>query len=285
MTIESKVSNNNDTLFLVIPPDRFYKFCHDTTVEGKTLTGYKQQEIGPFFTQQQPTWGKIQPTWGKKYQPDWIFALLLLGFVLIAWVQFFYRKRLQQVILSPFSKRFMNQLMRDGNLFKERISVAMGAIYFISLALLIFESNELILKGHVSPFLNGISFYLLIIIVLILYWSVKVVLISVVGLVFKTAATTKMYLLNVLVINIITGLLLLPLLVFIIYLKSIVFLYISITFFLLTFIFLLIRGFITGLTLTKFSYIFLFVYLCTLEILPLIIFIKFSLIFYNSMMM
>jgi hypothetical protein len=285
MKAEPQVSNTADTSAIFIPPDRFFKACHDTTIEGKTIVYNIPAEVSSFFTGHQLRAGKVEPAPENKYQPDWILGLIILCFVIQAWIQFFYRKRLQQVIFSPFSKRFMNQLVREGNLFNERLSVALGVIYFIGMALLIFEANDLILGGHTPPYLNGFSFYLLILLVVILYWLVKVMIISILGVVFQTSATTRMYLLNVLVLNTITGLLLLPLLVFVIYLKSIFFLYISLTLFTVSFAFLLIRGFLIGLSLTKFSYIFLFVYLCSLEILPLIILIKFSLIFYNSMIM
>ena len=285
MAEEPEILNYSDTIVLPIPADRFFKVSHDTTPEGKSIAVDKTGEIHSFFQEHQLRAQRLEPEAENKYQQDWIFGLLLLCFGLLAWVQFFYRKRLQQVILSPFSKRFINQLVREGNLFNERITVALGIIYFITLTFLIFETNELILGGHIPPYLNRFTFYLAILLVLVVFWLVKILMISILGMVFQTSATTGMYLLNVLIISVITGLLLLPLMVFVIYLKSAFLLYISLTIFALSFVFLLIRGFFIGLSLTKFSYIFLFVYLCSLEILPLIILVKFSLIFYNSMIM
>jgi hypothetical protein len=42
----------------------------------------------------------------------------------------------------------------------------------------------------------------------------------------------------------------------------------------------LLRGFLIGISITKFSWLFLFVYLCTLEILPLVVFLKVVLKYY-----
>jgi hypothetical protein len=251
---------SNDTLLMTIPADRFIKACHDTTLEGKTILYKDKPEIRSFFTVHLLKVNKIHLNSVNRYQPDWILALILVCFILQAWVQFVYRKRFRQLILAPFSKRFLNQLVRDGNLFNERLSLALGIIYFIGIALLIYEVNYLLLEGHTPSPLTEFSFYLMIMLSLFLYWVVKVFGIRLLGMVFKTENTTAMYLLNVLVIN-----------------------YITLIILILSLLFLFVRGFLIGLSLTKFSYIFLFVYLCTLEILPLIILIKFSLIFYNSM--
>ena len=274
---------NSDTVLMTIPADRFIKTCHDTTIEGQSIIYKDKPEIRSFFTGHLLKAGKIQHHSVNLYQPDWILALLIVCFILQAWVQFVYRKRFRQLVLAPFSKRFLNQLVRDGNLFNERLSLALGIIYFISIALMIYEVNDLLLDGQIPPPLKDFSFYLVILLSLFLYWVIKVTGIRLLGMVFKTENTTGMYLLNVLVINIITGMVLIPLLVLVIYMKSVFFLHITLIIIILSLLFLFVRGFLIGLSLTKFSYLFLFVYLCTLEILPLIILIKISLIFYNSM--
>jgi hypothetical protein len=274
---------SNDTALVTIPSDRFLKACHDTTIEGQSIIYKDKAEIRSFFTGHLLKANRIQHHNYNLYQPDWILALLIVCFILQAWVQFVYRKRFRQLVLAPFSKRFLNQLVRDGNLFNERLSLALGIIYFISISLLIYEVNDLLLEGQIPPPLKEFSFFLIIMLLLFFFWIIKVTGIRMLGMVFKTENTTGMYLLNVLVINIITGMVLIPLLVLVIYLKSVFLLYITLFIIILSLLFLFVRGFLIGLSLTKFSYLFLFVYLCTLEILPLIILIKISLIFYNSM--
>ena len=70
------------------------------------------------------------------------------------------------------------------------------------------------------------------------------------------------------------GMVLLPLLVLVVYLKSVVLLKISLVITVLLILLALIRGALIGFSLSKFSYLFLFVYLCSLEILPLIVLMK-----------
>lgn len=282
MNQDPVILSGNDTM-PVLPPDRFIKSEHDTTIEGKTVIYGSRAESKSIFTGHLLKPAGIEPKPVNAYQPDWILALLLACFVLQAWVQYVYRKRFRQLVLAPFSKRFMNQMIRDGNLFNERLSLALGMVYMIGITLLIYEVNEMLLGGY-SPYpVNRITIFAVILAGMLVYWFLKVTGIRMLGKVFKTENTTGMYLLNILVVNIITGILLIPLLVMVVYMKSVIILYLTIGIIVLSLLFLFIRGFFIGLSLTKFSYVFLFVYLCTLEILPLIILIKIFLIYYQAM--
>jgi len=102
-------------------------------------------------------------------------------------------------------------------------------------------------------------------------------LVSILGIVFKTKETTYNYLLNLMIFAIITGPVILFFLVFIVYLKTPAILYLCLAIIILLFIFRFIRGFLIGMALTRFSYLLLFVYLCSLEILPLLVLLKFIL--------
>ncbi len=211
-------------------------------------------------------------------QPDWILGILVSGFILLAWAQVFYHRRVRQVFQAPFSKRFINQLIRDGNLFKERVSVALGTLYLLTFSLLLYQVNEMILHTaffHLPPW----GIYSLILLGVTCYWLGKIITIQFLSVVFNTMTTTRAYLLNTLIFCLIIGILLLPLLVLVLYLKSILILWICLICFTLIFIFRVMRGFFIGISLTKFSYLFLFVYLCSLEFLPLLVLVKIFLIY------
>jgi len=245
----------------------------DTTLTLESLTMPGPVYCKSLFTSQTLKVTNFQPTQNQKSQPDWIFGVFLLGFILLIWTNFFYFNRLKQIILSPISKRFINQLIRDGNLFKERISVALTIIYVLCFSLLLYETNLLILKIQIGN-ISGFIVYLIIVGALTIFWIIKIILIHLLGTIFKTSSTTHYYLLNMLIFIIINGIILLPALVGIVYLNSTIILYITLIICVLLFIFRFMRGFFIGLTLTKFSYLFLFVYLCTLEIMPVLMLIK-----------
>jgi len=252
----------------------------DSTAEFQSLLSPPPARSHSFFTTHQLKTNAIQPVHFIKYQPDWILGLLLLCFVLLSFVQVFYRRRLNQILLAPFSKRFLSQLVRDGDLFSERTALATGIIYFVTTSLFLYQLNELVIHHQQPNYFHGFGFFILICLFLLGFWIVKVVMIEFLGFIFRTHRTSREYLLNILIFNILAGIFLLPFLVFSVYLKDPVFLWIGLIIFALFFAFRLIRGFLIGISLTKFSWLFLFVYLCSLEILPLIVLIKTLLKYY-----
>jgi hypothetical protein len=252
----------------------------DSTENFQSLLSPGVPPTPSFFTSHQLKTQGIRPLPFRQYQPDWILGLLLTCFILLAWVQVFYRRRLRQIIMAPFSKRFLSQLVRDGDLFSERIALATGIIYLISTSLLIFELYELILLKDTGRVLQGFTLFAMISICVLGFWVFKIVLIRFLSFIFRTRQTTREYILNILIFNILTGIFLLPLLIFALYLKSIIFLWVCMLIFALFFLFRFTRGFLIGISITKFSYLFLFVYLCSLEILPLVILIKIVLRYY-----
>ena len=205
--------------------------------------------------------------------PDWIPAVLLFCFLLLAWNHVFNPKRLLQVIRAPFSRRFINQLVREGNLFNERISFTLGILYLLSFSMLLFVIDQRFIGINFTG-INASFTYPAICIAILVFSTAKVTLISIIGSVFKTRDITSNYLLNQLIFTIITGPVILTFLVLIIYLKAPFFLYFCLGITSLLFTFRFIRGFLIGMALTKFSYLLLFVYLCTLEILPLLVLLK-----------
>jgi len=245
----------------------------DTTLTPQSVT-FPEPVFHPsvFGAHQLPAGDAFHPV-ARPAPPDWIPGVLLLCFLLLAWVQVYFHKRARQVFQAPFSQRFVNQLMRDGNLFQERIAPALATVYLLTSSLFLYELNERVL--HLTfPGLSGLSLYGLLLLAGIALPALKTGVIHLLGVIFRTRETTAAYLLNLLLIALITGPVLLAGLVFIIYLPSDFLVYVLLGILAILFLFRFVRGLMTGLTLTKFSYLLLFVYLCTLEILPLLLLVK-----------
>ena len=281
MNTGQQISEIADSLALILPKDEFIKANHDTTPEQKSFPYPEKPVIKSFFTGHPLNNSSLKPDAFQRYQTDWNLVIIIISVSVIAWIRYFYGKRFNHLLLAPFSKRFQNQLLREGDLFSERLSLATGFTYFISMALLIFQVHILLFNGKIPLPFNGLTFYLAIMALLIIYWFCKIMMMHFLGSVFKTRTTTREYLTNILILNTITTLLILPALVLIIYLKSVLFVYIALIIISLLFLFRIVKGFLTGLSLTKFSYVFLFVYLCSLEIVPAILVVKLSMIYYN----
>ena len=245
----------------------------DTTISLQSVAFPQPEYVKSIFQthQLQPNGFHIDQI--RKAQPDWVLAILVVCFILFTWGQVFYHRRIQQIFRAPFSKRFINQLTRDGNLFRERISVALGIVYILTFSLFLYVFNEQIL-GLTLQGVSGISLYGLIAVVTIGILAAKVALVNLLGTIFRTRETTNNYLLNLLLFALITGPFLMVAMVFIVYLNSIALIHISLVVFVVILLFRFMRGFFIGMALRKFSYLFLFVYLCSLEILPLLVLIR-----------
>jgi len=213
---------------------------------------------------------EITPAPLVPFQPDWVFWIFLGIFLLASWIQLFYGQRMRIIFRAPFTKRYLHQLERDGDLFNERISIALSLIYVLSLAMIIFQTLQLVF--HQSSFtISPFKLYILLALAVAGFWAFKVFIMNLLAHIFKTDQTNNAYKLNIMLTISFLGLLLVPLLVFTVYLKSVWLLYIGLSLIGSFSLFRVIKGFLIGISLTRFSYFFLFVYLCTLEILPLLV--------------
>ncbi len=209
----------------------------------------------------------------QHYPADWIILSFLACLIIFAWSHFFYFKRLRQIYRAPLSQRFLNILTKEGSLFKERVSMALSIVYIFTYCFFL----VLIIKEWLPDIISRFPEYQVFLACtagFIVFWSLKISAIRFLGIVFKTMPTTHVYLQNVLSFSFITGLILLPLLILVLFLQSTILLYITLVIIVLMNFFRVMRGFFIGISLKKFSYLFLFVYLCSLEILPLLVILK-----------
>jgi hypothetical protein len=103
----------------------------------------------------------------------------------------------------------------------------------------------------------------------------KFLVIWLTGIIFKNVDTAREYIQNILIYNLVLGVLLLPLLLLVIYIYPVAFIYFTGIFVLIIIILRFFRGAKIGLSDPKFTLFHLFLYLCTLEILPLAFAVKF----------
>jgi hypothetical protein len=259
-----------------------WKISADSTPDMQSITFPGTVTHQRFFNSTlHPSPGSGATKYSVRYQPDWILGILIFCFIIIAWVQFFFPRRLRQILIAPYSKRNLNLLVREGKLLSERIAVALGTIYMLLFPLMIYMVYDLMENHRYSNLLEGYMVYFLLILLLGIFWGMKILLMKFLGTVFRTKQTTSEYILNVMLFNFLTGLALLPLLVAVVYVKSVMLLQICLVITLLFFIISFFRGFLIGFSLTKFSYLYLIVYLCTLEILPFIVLMKVFTFYFN----
>ncbi len=216
----------------------------------------------------------IEPQPIRPPREDWFFAVVLLGFILLTLSKYFYEKRLRLLFSSIFSRPAASQLMREGGLPGHQSFIPLLAIYIISVTLFFYSLVRFFTPGP-ETLGQELSIYGLILVGFIVFFFLKIFLIKVSGFVFKNENTASEYIQNIYIYNLFMGILILPLLLLIEYSYQEVFIYITLIVCGLILFNRFFRGLIIGLSDTKFSLFHLFLYLCTLEILPLIFIAKF----------
>ncbi len=204
---------------------------------------------------------------------DWISIhfIVLLGF--LAWSRINFHKRLNQIFKSFFAPRYLNQLAREGNIFRERIAIPLLVIYLVSISMLLYLLIRDFSDFHLEGYTNFKLFSIILFIVLVL-WFIKNIIVHFIGITFKNGLLISEFMLTNFVFNLMTGLLLFPIIAVSVYTSSKHVLIAALIFWLLIFVYKIVREFFIGLSLIKFSLFNRFLYICTLEILPILIFIK-----------
>jgi hypothetical protein len=209
---------------------------------------------------------------GQTLSTDWITFLFITCMVVFAWIQTSYAKRFGQIIRSILQPHYINQLEREGNLLRERVSFGLGYIYFITASIFIMQISLHFFVA--TPYKGYAVFSVIIIAGLLLYQFLKSFLVRLAGNIFLTVEYARAYSLNTMIFNHVTGILLLPLTFFTFYFDQPVLLIIAIVIVSLLMIYRTIRGILTGLSNKSYNLFYLFLYLCTLEILPLVLILK-----------
>ncbi|MEI6696032.1 MAG: DUF4271 domain-containing protein [Bacteroidota bacterium] len=249
-----------------------YSYNHNSNYKCYSLVSTRKS----MFTTHQLQVINSKPIERKEYANDWMVIILLICFSLIAWLLIFSRKRVKQIINATYSNRTINQLIRDGDLFKERIALAFTTIYLLSFSLFTFQIGHYYLNFKELQ-LYSFVFFLKILAVIIGLYLIKQRATKFIGIIFKNTNASYVYLLNGFIFNILTGIFLLPLLLFMIYSKSTISSFatsLSIGIVTMLSVVRYFRYIIIGVSFSKFSHFYLFLYLCTLEIIPILIIIK-----------
>jgi hypothetical protein len=229
--------------------------------------------IKPLFTEKQDTPNNISPIGRSVINIDWITIHLLISLCLIAYVQIYYSKRFKQVINAFLGNRYMHMLTKDGNIYRERISIPLVIVYLISFSLLMFL---LITQYVYQPVFNlqGLKLFSVIILAVIITWFIKNLMINFVGNLFKNYLILTDYIHTNFVFNMVIGVILMPIVIIAVFLPSVLMIYIGVIVWLAVYLYRIIRQVFTGLYYTKFSLFYRILYLCTFEIIPLLVLTK-----------
>lgn len=207
--------------------------------------------------------------------PDWVLGVLVLIFLLLAWVRVYHLKRLNQLLQAFLYKLHVYTLLRSNDSMLKRINWGLNAIFVLTMSLFLYQLMEH--YGVTLPFTETINHFLLIVPVLLVLYPVKSLVLQLVGWIFNDSEKITEYIFNVFLINKVLGLFLVPIVVLAAYLSfgQAMLLHAGVGLVVLCYMYRLLRGYLIGRATATLSSFYIFLYLCTLEILPLIIIAKF----------
>jgi hypothetical protein len=204
---------------------------------------------------------------------DWFTYVFLLTFFIFIFVKNNTKKYFSLLFQSITSFLASSRMYREQNISLIQGSAVMELFYLIVMALFGFQ---IIQSLGISLPVSDFVVFLICFVVLFLFFQVKLVIYRILGFFGETRSETREFLFNVQNHNKVLGILLWPLVAFIAWLpfqSQQVFMITGLVLTLLFYLFYLIRG--TRILIKKqYSIFYLFLYLCTLEFLPLLLLIK-----------
>ncbi len=213
----------------------------------------------------------IQPVKRDVISNDWLLGLFIFISLLFLWVKMFYNKYFSLLFGSLLSYQLSLKLLREKNIMTRRVSFVLNFIYSIVLAVFILRILEFY-DIKIFKF-NTFETLLLLINLIIIISIIRIFILNMVGIVFNSTQIFNEYIHNNYIINKNLGLFLFPLLIMQVYINEkikIIFILTGILLIIISYIFRLYRGF--QIIIKKDIFLFyLILYLCTLEILPLLL--------------
>jgi len=201
------------------------------------------------------------------FNQDIIFVLLTISFLLIALLKSFYWKHAKLLFMGIFAQRYANQYLREENAFTERVS-------FITFLLMSINISLIILK--LIPETSVLETFSLIVGVM-LFFIIKIGLILMLGSIFRVKDIAKLGIFFSFLFDRALGFFLFPLVILLSFfafnITPFVMLIVAIVFIVL----LLLKLFWLwkiGTNAFGLSHFYIFLYLCTLEISPLLLLAK-----------
>ncbi len=204
--------------------------------------------------------------------PDWALALFIGGIGVIAWKRINFPRKFRLMFSTFISNRLVRQAMREESFLSHSSSWALLFLFVLSSGMILFQMHHhgmvcLDFSGH-----HGILLYLELCGMVLGIYILKVLGVICMQFILTEESVLPEYLFNVLLFNKVLAFIFLPLSIAIAYMHPVIteaLIWAGISVFGAFWFYRLIRGLITGVG-ARVSFLYLILYLCTFEILPLI---------------
>jgi len=243
------------------------KFTQSSTPQVNLVNVWKTHELKPVHKSPQQLMDS---------NPDWLFLVLIIVMGVLTYLRVFYRKNFFQIIAACFNNNLTNQIVRDENLLMQRASVMLNVTFSIIAASYIY-----LVSVHYDWSLDGIGtgFIRFIFLALIVSaaFTLKFLVLRFCAFLFKLGREMSTYIFNIFIINNLLGIALVPFVALILFGNSIdstVLIIAAVSIIGIAWLYRIGRGILIATRYPDFSPVYLFLYLCALEIAPLLVLVK-----------
>ncbi len=248
----------------------FYNpYAFDIDIDVSSFKGHKQTNSVFEPHAMKVIGGRYEKTRVDNGYPNWFLFVLLFLFVIGAWIKSHSSSRLNQIFRGFFQPHYMNQIKREGNIFKEPITIGLVFIYYLTISLFAY----IVIKDHVKLSFNVPNYALfgLILCGFVLFKLIKSSFIYLIGVLYQTKEEAYVYQLNTFIVNNVSGIIIAPFVVITLFFNTPLFVIICGCLISISVLYNLVRSIFLFFNNRKNNLLYNFLYLCTLEILPLLV--------------
>jgi hypothetical protein len=205
---------------------------------------------------------------------NWMFWLLLIGFIVFGWTRLFYRKQLDLMFSSIFHYNLAVKSIRNSSDNSQRFSGILQFLFSVNIALFSYQVFDFFYPVTYHG-LKSTAIVLIVSIVFLMIYGVKDFVYKTFGYIFAEISFVQEYLFNVHMYNRVLGIFLFPVVVAFAFIQTDVInhrliLYAGLGVILTFFILRIIRGIQISIK-SNISILYMFLYFCTFEILPIVL--------------
>jgi hypothetical protein len=210
----------------------------------------------------------------ERTSPEIFTLLIIINLIMIGLANYFFPQRLREMIMAAWEPRIYFQLEREGGIMAHWVSFFLYFNFLLVLTMLVYQlfdffGLEETLQQIPSSLLMGYIF-----IAMVSFYFAKYLLLVFIAWVFKRQESSQTYFRNILIMNNFSGLVILPAMIIYTFNPSAWIIYGSLGLLLFLNVYKIGRGAIVGHQRTGFSAYYLILYLCAIEIAPVLLIIK-----------
>ncbi|MEQ1732305.1 MAG: DUF4271 domain-containing protein [Bacteroidia bacterium] len=206
---------------------------------------------------------------------DGFFVGLLLAVSLLTYLLYTQRKRFNNILNAVIADRYFNQLVREENTLVQRVFLILTLIFALVLPLFLFQVINYYHWNTAD--IKGFGLYIVLLLILAIMYFIKIITASFLGYVFEMDELVKSHFYNVFLTNNLLGLVLLPIVALGAYsyqLPQSLLIHLGIGAIIISYTFRTLRSLYMNVGFKGGAVYHLFLYFCTLEILPLVVLFK-----------